>query len=355
MHRPMASRVGSALVMLLVASASASAQVDLGTAQEFGVLGASTVTSTGPTVVTGDLGVSPGTAITGFPPGLVSGTIHLDDAVAIQAQVDANTAFNHISGLASDVDLTGQDLGGLTLVPGVYTFSSSAQLTGDLTLDAQGAGGAEFIFRIGTTLTTASASTVTLVNGGGDCNVYWQVGSSATLGTSSAFLGNVLASASITVTTSTDVTGRLLALNGAVTLDSNDITSTCCDIDASWALYGLGYAGTAGIPTLLPRSDPEQGTTITLDLTNGAGHDTIGVLFVGAAKANLPFAKGGSLLVDEMFTVILLIPTAGMSLSFVIPNEDDLCGLHLYAQVIECDGSTHRFSATQGLDLTFGH
>jgi hypothetical protein len=344
-----------AIVTLLFASASASAQVDLGTAQDFGVLGGSTVTNTGATVVTGDLGVSPGTAITGFPPGLVVGTIHVADAVAIQAQADANAAFNQISGLASGVDLTGQDLGGLTLVPGVYTFSSSAQLTGDLTLDAQGSGTAEFIFQIGTTLTTASASTVALINGGGDCNVYWQVGSSATLGTSSTFLGNVLASASITVTTSTDVTGRLLALNGAVTLDTNDITSTCCDIDASWALYGQGYAGSAGIPTLLPRTDPEQGTTITLDLTNGAGHDTIGVLFVGLAKASIPFTKGGDLLVDELFSVIMLIPTAGLSLDFVIPNEDDLCGVHMYAQMIECDGSTHRFSATQGVDFTFGH
>ena len=133
----------------------------LGTAQSFAVLGGSTVTNTGPTIITGDLGVSPGTAVTGFPPGIVTGgTIHAADAVALQAQSDTTTAYNDLAGQACTIDLTGQDLGGLTLVPGVYCFSSSAQLTGALTLDAEGDPNAVWVFQIGSTLTTASNSSV---------------------------------------------------------------------------------------------------------------------------------------------------------------------------------------------------
>jgi hypothetical protein len=137
------------------------AQISLGTAQSFGVLAGSTVTNTGSTTVTGNLGVSPGTAVTGFPPGIVTGgTIHLNDAAAAQAQSDVTTAYNAIAGTACNVDLTGQDLGGLTLTPGVYCFSSSAQLTGTLTLNALGNPSALFIFKIGSSLTTASSSSV---------------------------------------------------------------------------------------------------------------------------------------------------------------------------------------------------
>ena len=162
----------------------------LGTAANFAVLAGSTVTNTGPTALIGDLGVSPGTAITGFPPGSRDrGTIHAGDAVAAQAEVDLTTAYNVLAGEAVDQDLTGQDLGGHTLTPGVYHFSSSAQLTGTLTLDAQGDPNAVFVFQIGSTLTTASNSSVVLINGADACNVFWQVGSSATLGTSTHVRG----------------------------------------------------------------------------------------------------------------------------------------------------------------------
>lgn len=183
------------------------------------------MTNTGPTIVTGNLGVAPGSAITGFPPGVVvGGTIHAGNAVALQAQADATAAYNNLAGQACDTDLTGQDLGGLTLIPAVYCFSSSAQLTGILTLDAQGDPNAVWAFQIGSTITTASASSVLIINGGDACNLFWQVGSSATLGTTTAFQGNVLALASITATTGVTVSGRLLALTAAVTMDTNTVT-----------------------------------------------------------------------------------------------------------------------------------
>ncbi|MEO8084960.1 MAG: ice-binding family protein, partial [Ardenticatenales bacterium] len=200
----------------------------LGTAASFAVLGGSAVTNTGPTTVVGDLGVSPGFAVTGFPPGTVIGTIHVVDAVAAQAQADNGTAYGNLAGQACDTDLTGQDLGGLTLTPGVYCYASSALLTGTLTLDAQGDADAVFIFQIGSSLTTASASSVLVINGGQDCNVFWQVGSSATLGTTTSFIGNLLALTSITLNTGATVSGRALARTGAVTLDSNTITRSTC-------------------------------------------------------------------------------------------------------------------------------
>ena len=207
----------------------ASAQIapSLGSAQGFAVLAGSTVTSTGPSVITGDLGVSPGSAVTGFPPGLVaSGTIHGADAAALAAQDAVITAYNNLVGQVCTRDMTGQDLGGQTLAAGVYCFSSSAQLTGTLTLNAQGNADAVFIFKMGSMLTTASASSVVLINGGFAGNVFWQVGSSATLGTGTSFSGNILALTSITVTTGARVTGRTLARNGAVTLDTNAVTAT---------------------------------------------------------------------------------------------------------------------------------
>ena len=208
----------------------------LGTASSLVVLGGSTVTNTGATVVNADLGVSPGTAVTGFAPGkLVGGTIHAADAVAGLAQVDTTIAY---TSLASQLcpggnDLTGQDLGGKTLAPGVYCFSSSAQLTGILTLDAQGNPNAVFVFKMGSTLTTASSASVVLINGGSVCNVFWQVGSSATIGTTTAFLGNILALTSITLNTGAVISGRALARNGAVTMDTNTVGLVGCGIAAT--------------------------------------------------------------------------------------------------------------------------
>lgn len=218
------------LVVLSVSAVSAYAaaiNVPLGTADPFAVLAGSTVTNTGPTIVGGDLGVWPGTAITGFPPGVVTppGTIHATDAVAMQAQSDLTTAYNFAAGEACDLNLTGQDLGGLTLTPGVYCFTSSAQLTGTLTLNAQVNPNAVFVFQIESKLTTASGSSVAFTNGGQGDSIFWQVGSSATLGTTTAFAGNILALTSIALNTGANIQcGRALARNGAVTMDTNQVS-----------------------------------------------------------------------------------------------------------------------------------
>jgi hypothetical protein len=210
----------------------------LASSQNFAVLGASTVTNTGPTIVTGDLGVSPGTAVTGFPPGTVTGgIIHAGDATALSAQADAHIAYAALVAEPCGTNLTGKILGtspgAVTLSPGVYCFNTSAQLTGTLTLNGSGV----YVFQMGTTLTTASNSSVVLANGATAGNVFWQVGSSSTLGTNTVFTGSVLALISDTVTTGTSVNGRVFALTGAVTLDSNAITA---------AASGTGGGGGGG-------------------------------------------------------------------------------------------------------------
>jgi Ice-binding-like len=207
---------------------AASAQSPLGSAQSFAVLGATTVTNTGPTVVTGELGVSPGTAITGFPPGVVlGGAIHAADLIAAQAQADAGMANARLRAMTCTPlnNLSGQVLGTdvLTLPPGVYCFNTSAQLTGTLSLTGAG----PWIFQIGSMLTTASNSAIVVLDAGENCtgsNVFWQVGSSATLGTGTRFAGNILALASITATTGVSASGSLIALTGAVTMDTNNVS-----------------------------------------------------------------------------------------------------------------------------------
>jgi hypothetical protein len=252
----------------------------LGTAAGYAVLGNSTITNTGLSIINGNLGLSPGTSVTGFPPGIVNGTQHVTDAAAGQAQLDLGTAYTNLS-QTIDVDLTGQNLGGLTLIPGVYGFSSSAQLTGTLTLNAQGDPNSVFIFLIGSTLTTASNSIVHVINGGSNCNVFWKVGSSATLGTATAFVGNILALTNITLNTSANVKGRLLARNGAVTLDTNNVSLPICSsttttlLSATTIIIGgnvtdtATVTGGAGVPTgtVIFEVSPDGITFFTLGVT----------------------------------------------------------------------------------------
>ncbi|MET0720243.1 MAG: ice-binding family protein, partial [Tardiphaga sp.] len=183
---------------------SARAQVpNLGTAANYAVLAGQAVVNTGPSVLTGDVGVSPGSSVIGFPPGVVNApsSIHISDAIAIQAQVDLVNGYNAIASRPTTVDLTGTNLAGLTLTPGVYNFATGANLSGALTLNALGNPNAVFIFNIASTLTTGSASSVNMIGGGTGNNVYWRVGSSATLGTTTSFIGDILALTSITLNT----------------------------------------------------------------------------------------------------------------------------------------------------------
>jgi hypothetical protein len=258
--------LGALLMMMVSMSSRAGAATapNLDSAGSFAVLAGSTVTNTGPTVISGDLGVSPGSAVTGFPPGIVNppGTIHRADAVAARAKYDLNIAYNNLAGEACDQNLTDQDLGGLTLVPGTYCFDTSAQLTGALTLNAQGNPDSVFVFKIGSTLTTASNSSVGFINGQ-SCNVYWQIGSSATLGTTTQFQGSILALTSITANTQATVEGRLLAQNGAVTLDSNTVTRPSCGTPVPGPTPNPAQGSSANpTPTETPAAVPPSGSTV---------------------------------------------------------------------------------------------
>lgn len=251
-------------------------QPSLLTAGNYAVMAGSTITNTGATLVNGNMALSPGSAVTGFtgpPNGTATGTTDISDAAAVQAQTDLVTTYNEAAAATGAIDMSGVDLGGHTLTPGVYSFSSSAQLTGTLTLDGEGATNPTFIFQIGTTLTTASAAQVLLTDGAGACAVFWQVGSSATLGTTTSFQGNLLALSSITMNTGATMGvggglngGRALARNAAVTLDDNVITpppSVCT------------YAA-AATPTPTPSAASSSPTPTTAVPATGAFSETPG-------------------------------------------------------------------------------
>lgn len=218
------------VVMLVVPATSMAAQppVNLGTTSSFAVLAGSTITNTGPTTINGDVGLHPGTAFTGQASVTLNGALHLTDAVALQAKNDLVTAYDDAAG-RTPVTRISTELGGTTLTPGVYDSADGTfQITGTLTLDAQGDPDGVFIFQTASTLITASGSSVNLINGARFCRVFWKIGSSATLGTDSHFVGHLFALTSITANTRATVEGQLLARNGAVTLDTNTITNGVC-------------------------------------------------------------------------------------------------------------------------------
>jgi hypothetical protein len=242
------------------AAATGPATVGLGTAAPFAVLaGTPKVASTGATVINGNLGISPAAAVTGFPPGIVHGTVHKADAIALQAQKDLATAYTNAAG--RPVTATHGTLGGLTLAPGVYTAGGVVLgLTGTLTLDGHNDPNAVWIFKATSALVTASSSRVRLINGASSCNVFWQVTSSATLGSGSTFVGTIMALTSITVNSGVTIHGRALARNGKVTLIHDTITSTSC-------FRGSG----SGLPA-----------TDTIAPTNGSASQPSTALFFGA-------------------------------------------------------------------------
>jgi hypothetical protein len=238
--------VGAIAMVIATQPAVAATTVGLGTAGSYAVLAGTTVTNTGLSLISGNLGVSPGTAVTGFPPGIVTGgTIHAADANAAGAQADLTTAYNDAAGQTptATVSVIGA---GQTLAPGVYNATSSLEVGGSLTLNAEGNPNAVFIFQAGSTLTTDTGTRISLTNGAQACNVFWQVGSSATLNTSTSFQGTILALTSISVLTGDTITGRALARNGGVTLDTDTITRPRCT--------------TTTPPTTPPTTTPPTGT-----------------------------------------------------------------------------------------------
>lgn len=252
----------------------ATATVGLGSAAGFSVLGGSTVTNTGPTTMFGDLGLSPGSSVTGAPH--VLGATHVDDAVAIEAKNDLTTAYNDAASRPSNGS-AGTDLAGQTFTPGVRTASSSLLLSsGSVTLDAQGDPNAVFIFQIGSTLITGSNTSVALINGAQACNVFWQVGSSATLGTGTRFVGTVMASATIIANTAATIHGRLLAQTGAVNMDTNTITTSNCASSSggsggSGGGGGSGASGGGGTETTTPAEATKLAEANTLAEVVGSG------------------------------------------------------------------------------------
>lgn len=236
---------------LFAVPAAVAAPVNLATASPFVVLGGTTVTNTGPSVLNGDLGVAPGMALTGFGlPAVVNGATHENTAVAAQAQSDLTNAYVVAAGqaVAPANDLSGTDLGNRKLSPGAYQYSSDALLTGALTLDAEGDPNAQFVFLIGSELKTESASSVVLVNGASPCNVYWQVGSSANIGTTTAFQGSLMALTSISLKDGATVVGRMLARNGQVSLINNVLSAPECAVPSPGTVPPPG-SGTPGSGT----------------------------------------------------------------------------------------------------------
>ncbi len=232
------------LTLALASGAQAATAVGLGTAGSYAVLGGSGVTNTGPSVLNGDLGSAPTPSITGFggaPNGTVNGATHQADAAAAQAQADLTTAYDNAAGQGPATTLA-TELGGQSLTPGVYR-SGTFGITGALTLNAQGNPNAVFIFQTASTLISASSSQINLINGAQPCNVFWKVGSSATLGTSSAFVGNILSLQSISVNNGVTVSGRLLARNGAVTLINDTVTRPSCATSGGGGTGGGGGGG----------------------------------------------------------------------------------------------------------------
>ena len=268
-------RAGAALAVALacatIPAAAQAAPVGLGTAGNFSVLAGSEVTNTGPTTMSAQLGLHPGTAVSGAP---VASAYQIDNAPAEQAKSDLVTAYNNAAGQAS-TPLASDELSGARFTAGAYKGSALSLSAGSVTLDAQGDPNAVFIFQIASTLITGSGTSVALVNGAQACNVFWQVGSSATHATNSTFVGTVMALTTISAKTGATFNGRLLARNGAVTLEKNTITTSRCAPGTTGGSPTTGGPGSDGSPTdgtdgLPPASRANRRGTATLQRSPGS-------------------------------------------------------------------------------------
>src|ERR1700733_199976 len=278
----------AALIATQSGASAAASPVSLGTAGNYAVLAGTAVSNTGTSQIAGNLAVSPGTTVTGFPPGIITGTQDLGDAAAQQAQTDLTAAYNDAAGQTPATSVS-SDIGGQTLTPGVYNTAATLGITGTLTLDAQGDPDAVFIFQIGTTLGTTSDSQVVLTDGAQAANVFWQVGSAATLGSGSTLAGNILALTSITAATGAVIQGRALAMNGAVTLDDNAITGDPLGVTApatlTWTdtLNGDNQSvvdtnTSDQMYTVVDATGTDAGWTVTVEATPFTGSVTGAVL-----------------------------------------------------------------------------
>jgi type VI secretion system secreted protein VgrG len=257
--------LGTSMALGNQPAVAAHARVGLGTAESFAVLAGSGITNTGATTITGDVGTFPTPSMTGFDTVTLTGTNHAGDAVTQGAKPDLTTAYNDAAGRTPFTNVP-VELGGSRLLAGVYR-SDTLGLTGTLTLDAQGDPHAQFVFQAASTLITASNSRVLLVNGANPCNVVWQIGSSATFGTGTRFVGDVLAHTSISANTAATFRGRLLARGGAVTLDNNTITNGTCAADTSG-----GGDGTT--PTTAVGGTPTTSGDTSTPVTSSSGSPT---------------------------------------------------------------------------------
>lgn len=282
---------------------AAQPSVGLGTTASYGVLAGQGVTNTGPTVINGNVGTHPAASVTGFPPGHVNGVIHSADAAALIAKGDLTTAYNDAAG-RTPAQTIAKQLGGQVLTPGVYRSASGTfQITGTLTLNAQGNPDGVFIFQTASTLITASSSNVSLLGSARSCNAFWKIGSSATLGTSSTFRGNVLALTAVVVQTGVTVLGRVMARNASVTLDNDVITpSTCAATNGSGGGSGGGSGSGSG-------SGSGGGTGTTGSTAQVGQVPTGGVQTGGGATAGFQglgmVMFGGALLVGSAGTFVM--------------------------------------------------
>ena len=318
---------------LLAAVSSAAAQtVWLDAAENVTILGGSTVTNAGNTTISGNLALSPGVSVTGFPPGTITGgSIHINDALATQSHADVFTAYTNLTGETATSNLSGTVLGGalpMTLTPGVYRFNTSAQLDGQLILNTQGDPNAVFHFLIGTTLTTATGSSVSFLNGS-SVNVFWAVGTSATLGVNSVLQGNLLATTSVTVNSQVQVNGRVLAIDGAVTMDANTINGAAPasatashwsgGVSNTWS-GGNWSPDTGGSPsarTLAPVAD------VIFSATGGTRQNQNTVLNFNAAISSLTVSdsaavtitSGGATSGPYVLTIMGTEPTSGITIN----------------------------------------